>query len=189
MGRGVCWSSGGRPRCTGTEASWTEKVVPPKCRSGRAWCKQGRQPVRCCAASCRWLCVHTEGWERGGVSAIYSHPCECCLSRTHAEKSKYSPLCVPHTFSQITVSTPSTPGLFACPLQEQSNALWALSQPSLLTFKTPGFKPHKDSQSSDSLNFQAIGFGETFPLCISLCAPLSRGGPSSDHGSLPFKHP
>ena len=68
------------------------------------------------------------------------------------------------------------PGFVCLPsLQEQGRVLRVLSHPSLLTFRTPALRPagYKHTQNSVFLIFQANGFGETFSLCILLCAPLS----------------
>lgn len=65
---------------------------------------------------------------------------ECCLSSRHVKMSKEPP----HFALQI-VSKSLFPcyvhGLFALPsLQKDPQYFWALLKPSLLTFRTPGFK-------------------------------------------------
>ena len=74
-------------------------------------------------------------------------PGEVCVSMNTASQGNTPSivnnlLLYPDSF-QMAVSTLSAPRVVCLPsLQEQCNALPALSQPSLLTFKTPGFKPY-----------------------------------------------
>lgn len=58
-------------------------------------------------------------------------------------------------------------------------------QPSLLTFRTPGFKPcWLQLRKLSPLIFRINGFGKTFSLCVPLYAPLSLAL-LCDPGSLP----
>lgn len=74
-------------------------------------------------------------------------------------------------------------------LQEQHGALWALSQPSLLTFKTRGFMPHwlpklmKFSPSHFPIPC-LWGIILMFFQCASLSFAILH-----DYGSLPFTAP
>ena len=93
----------------------------------------------------RWPCTYTEGrWGKWCLlillfpeGSLWMLP----LWDTLWDEQITSPLCALGA-SQIALSMLCVCGLFALPsLQEQYDALRALSQPSVLTFKTPSFKP------------------------------------------------
>ena len=63
VGKDLFPSSGEQAHRAGNEARLTEKRSPVS-TGGGTWCKEVRQPVWCCASSCRWLCVYAEGQRR-----------------------------------------------------------------------------------------------------------------------------
>lgn len=67
---------------------------------------------------------------------------ESCLSGIHMEMNKLSPHCHTRHSSDYSFHAVSTWVICLPFLKEQGNALWALSKPRPLTFKSPGFKPH-----------------------------------------------
>lgn len=124
----------------------SEKCSPTRAHVCVAWCKQVRQPVPvlCCfllvaLCSCCWV---VEGNGPSQLLCSWRGISVNAASRGHNSRRENNfLLCVP-TFSKIAISAVLTSWFVCFPsLQEQCSALWALSQQSLLTFKTLGFKP------------------------------------------------
>ena len=140
VGRGFCWCSVERACSTGTEASFTEKGSTTRLQGCETWCKQVRQPVwaLCCSpqvALCLWWGAVEE--MAPASSSVPGEKCLCMLSLREAcqEERIISPLFVPGVF-QTAVSTVCLWVVCLTSLQEQCSALWAVSQPRRLTFKT-----------------------------------------------------
>ena len=132
----VCASlQGGRDHHTTAKLSVTRKNGSIRAPRGGAWWNQVRQPV----FSHRWLCVYAEGqgWDMVLASSFYSQEnslYECCLSGLHYKKRKNQCL------STLLPPTP-TPGCLPAFFPREVQYPLGSIQPSLLTFKTPVFKP------------------------------------------------
>ena len=98
------------------------------------------------------------------------------------------PVCPRHT-SDHCFHTVYPPVVCLASLQKQSSALQTLPQPSPLTFKTPGFKPHwlQELTKFSTSCFPNQCLWGSISLCIHLCASLSLAL-LCDHSPFPQKH-
>ena len=159
----------------GTEASVTGKGGSSRaCGTGLRVSSLSSE-YKCCAGSHRWPCAYAEGWGReivlassfdSGGGSLWMLSLRCALRWVNNLPTVcpgHSSGCCFHTVCPWVVCL--------LPLQEVHSALRALSQPSLLTFKTPGFKPCW-LKFSPSCFISQLLWGLVFPVC-SLCASLS----------------
>ena len=132
MGRGLCWSSGGRACQAGSEASLTERGSPTRAQRIGAWWKQIRQPVL--VLSCFKPSGVSEFMLRGREGNGASHL--LCFQRSLwtlllkevlGEERMIFPLEVLGALP-ITISMMPAPGMFACLLSKSSAVPpWGLS--------------------------------------------------------------
>lgn len=119
-------------------------MVPQEYRCAQLGVNQlGRQCGQC-ADSHRCPCAYAKGCGREMVLASFIAPggvSEFCFSGTCSKMSKLHLHCVPRCTSDWYFH--AVCGLFSLlSFQEQPQCLWALSDPSLLSFRTSNFKPH-----------------------------------------------
>lgn len=176
----------GKGLYTRTEASWLRRAVPPECKGVGL----GVSTVSCqnwpCAASsnCSW-----GGWEGNGTRHMNCSWRGIRVNTSfwgHAPRRANKLYLVCPSVLQIPVSKLSELGCLPAFFPEAT-------QPSLLMFKTPGFKPSwlQDSWYLAPLLFQVNGCGIMFCWCVPPCAPLPLSFSPSPHPWLPspLQHP
>lgn len=144
---------------------------------GASSCKKlGSQCLHCIASS-KWLSLCFGSGERNGASQLLCSWRGISLNAAfqgHVPRRANNLCTVCPRHSSNLCFHMSDPQVVCLPsFQGLHSALWALLQPSLLSFKRTGFKPHwcKNSRNLAPLLFQVSGFGEMF-LCVPVCSSL-----------------
>lgn len=144
-GREIWWGQGfglvfwGRMLAAqGLRQAWPGRVVPLEHREVGFGASKLSSECWPCAGSHRWLCVYAKGWGGQWHLPVPLFPkgslCENCLSATCSSLCALSAL-------QIVLSSCMLTGCLVA-FSPSPNVLWAVPEPSTLTLKTPGFKPH-----------------------------------------------
>ena len=133
---------GEEPTELGLRQAWLRRAVLPEHRGLEVSVSRLSSQCQCSAASGRWLDVYAEGVGEGnGTSQLLCSWRGVSMNASSQGCPPISSLCAPGIL-QIAASMLSAPWVVCLSsLLEQGSGLQALSQPRLLTFKTPGFKP------------------------------------------------
>lgn len=138
--RGWCWSSVEWVCCTRTDTNLTEKGSPARAQGNRAWSKQVREPVS--TLSCLCWGAEEENTTRQLLCSQRGISMNAACQTRAPRRVNDLPI---HDLGFLQTAAPmgSSPQVVCLTsLQEQCNALQALSQPSPLIFKLSRFKTH-----------------------------------------------